>query len=226
MKRLKANIIDFFVSTLPSAFFISIVLHLILSDGNLEIFGFAGEWIKDIYDWLADAKLVGGFIETVKDMFSAAVSEGWLWGLVMVPLAIIATLFGISIFVIAIDIAYILLVLATAVGVVVIPFCMLDGNLGAESIFIWISCIMFVWTSFCAFYFSLGSFLPDSTYVSGHHIEVSYDGYGTATVRDVAEYSGGGEFFINIIILLFRFLRLIILGAPIFIIRNLILLFK
>ena len=64
--------------------------------------------------------------------------------------------------------------------------------------------------------FHLGEFMADSSYVSGHHWEFSVSG-DTVTATKVDEYSGGGEWIINLFLFLVRMLIIAFAGWIIFI---------
>lgn len=70
-----------------------------------------------------------------------------------------------------------------------------------------------------AFFFRLGEFQEDSSYVSGSHYEITFDSSGKGLPKKVNDYSGGGEWALNILLFIARMLLIEIGGIVIFIVR-------
>ncbi len=65
-------------------------------------------------------------------------------------------------------------------------------------------------------------FQEDSSYVSGSHYEITIDSDGKGTAKEVNDYSGGGEWILNIIIFFIRLWVVGLAGWLVFLIRYII----
>lgn len=76
-----------------------------------------------------------------------------------------------------------------------------------------------IWTVCSAFTFRFGEFKEDTTYISGHHYDVSMNWDDTIKVEKVNEYSDDGSFLFNILLLILRIIILVSMGPILFGIR-------
>ena len=105
-----------------------------------------------------------------------------------------------------------------AVALVVVPFELFCGNpLALGDWAMWFLGVACSWMTIGAIKLPLfGEFEEDSSYVSDTHWEITFDRDGNGTAKEVNEYSGGGEWFINAFRFLGRFFLIAFGGLIIF----------
>lgn len=87
-----------------------------------------------------------------------------------------------------------------------------------EVVFTW-AFFMYIITIVAAFKYKKGKYLEDSSQVTGYHYETTVESNGseiTATTEKVTDYSGGGEWMINMWLFVWRVIQIGLGGVFIF----------
>lgn len=190
----------FFLLCVPCVIFWASIIYFSFFEWEITILG-------DTINKTTLAIFIEGFIEA----FIAFWGQPFMWiiGEIILLLPVIA---GFAVFAYGVIGVYCLFM---------IPYDAFVEGIVIGHIFIWLMVISFPLTLVSAFKFELGKIEADSSYVSGYHYETEYKECGgevKAVTKEVAEYSGGGEWVHNLLIYILRIICIRIAGIIIFLI--------
>ncbi|MGN0817544.1 MAG: hypothetical protein ACI4L9_01120 [Candidatus Coproplasma sp.] len=111
------------------------------------------------------------------------------------------------------------LIIIYFMGLVIIPIELFKVGFNFDNFLVWLA-LVFIFIDFIgAFKFKFGKFQEDSTYISGSHYEATVESDDKVSIKEVNDYSGGGEWFLNIMLFILRMIIIALGGVIIFIVR-------
>ena len=122
---------------------------------------------------------------------------------------------GIVLAVVFFPVAIVLFVLFCVAAFFAVPVDMIVNKFFFGDFAVWLAIVAGILAVFGVFRFKLGKWAEDNSYVSGTHIEVTFDSSGKGTAKEVNEYSGDSGIFKNICLFVLRYIA--IMGGGIFI---------